>query len=83
MNPKKLIQAIGDCNRSRQERIFLLLVSLGLIGLAAGVVSGAVSGGNISNLIAMTVAFVLLFGIAYLNIRCHKIPLAFIFILYI
>ena len=75
MNPKKLIQAIGDCNRSRQERIFLLLVSLGLIGLAAGVVSGAVSGGNISNLIAMTVAFVLLFGIAYLTIRCHKIQL--------
>ncbi len=75
MNPKKLIQAIGDCNRSRQERIFLLLVSLGLIGLAAGVVSGAVSGENISNLIAMTVAFVLLFGIAYFTIRCHKIQL--------
>lgn len=83
MNPKKLIQAILDCNRSRQERIFRLLVMLGLLGLAAGIVSGIVAGENINNTIAMILAFVLLFGIAYFTIRYHKIQLGAVLIAFL
>ena len=73
MNPKKLIQVIGDCNRSRQERMYRLLVMMGLIGLAAGIVAGAVAGENIKNLIAMLLALVFILGITYFTIRYHKI----------
>lgn len=75
MNPKKMIQAIGDCNRSRQERMFRLLVTLGLIGLAAGIIFGAVSGENIYNLLAMTLAFLIIFIIVCFSIRSNRIQL--------
>ena len=65
MNPKKLIQIIGDCNRSRQERIYLLLVTIGQIGLATGILSGIVAGENFNNIIMMSLAFVFIFGIVY------------------
>lgn len=83
MNPKKLIQAIGDCNRSRQERMFRLLVMLGLIGLAAGIFSGVIAGENPYNLLAMVVAFVLLLGIVYFTIRYHKIQLGAVLIAFL
>lgn len=83
MNPKKLIQAIGDCNRSRQERMFRLLVMLGLIGLAAGIISGVVAGENPYNLLAMVVAFVLILGIVYFTIRYHKIQLGAVIVAFL
>ncbi len=75
MNPKKFIQAIGDCERSRQERMFRLLVMLGLIGLMAGIISRALTGGNTSNLIVMMIVFVSFVGIVYFAIRCKKVQL--------
>ena len=66
MNPKKLIQAIGDGSRSRQERMYLLLVTLGLLGLAAGIVAGALAGENIDNLLVMIVVFAIIFGIVFI-----------------
>lgn len=83
MNPKKLIQAISDCNRSRQERMFRLLVMLGLIGLAAGIISGVVAGENPYNLLAMVVAFVLILGIVYFTIRYHKIQLGAVIVAFL
>lgn len=80
MNPKKLIQAIGDCSRSRQERMYRLLVMLGLVGLAAGIISGVLAGENINNLVAMALAFTVLFGIVYFTIRYHKIQLGAVLI---
>lgn len=80
MNPKKLIQAIGDCNRSRQERMYRLLVMLGLVGLAAGIIAGAVAGENLNNLIAMTLAFAFIFGTVYFTIRYNKIQLGAVII---
>ncbi len=73
MNPKKYISAIWDCNRSRQERMFRLLVMLGLIGLMAGTVAGVPAGGKISNLIVMMVVFVIVLGIVYYAIHYQKI----------
>lgn len=75
MNLKKLIQTIGDCNRSRQERIFRLLAMMGLMGLAVGIAFGIADGENINNTIMMIVAFVLLLCIAYFTIHYHKIQL--------
>ena len=80
MNPKKLIQAIGDCNRSRQERMFRLLVMLGMIGLFAGITSGVVAGENRNNLLAMTVVFIVLSGITYFTLHYHKIQLGAVLI---
>ena len=80
MNPKKYIQAIGDCNRSRQERMYRLMVMLGLIGLAVGILSGALAGENISNLVAISIAFIVLSGITYFTIRFHKIQLGAVLI---
>lgn len=73
MNPKKMIQAIRDCDRSRQERMFLLLVMLGLIGLLAGIVSGVLTGGNINIFFIMLGVLISFLGIVYYAIRCKKI----------
>ena len=80
MNPKNMIEAIRDCSRTRQERMYRLLVMLGLIGLAAGIIAGAVAGENINNLIAMTLAFVFIFGTVYFSIRYHRIQLGAVII---
>ncbi len=83
MNPKKLIQAIQDCNRSRQERMFLLLVMLGLIGLLAGIISGVLTGGSIDNFIIMSGVFISFVGIVYYAIRCKKIQLGAVIIAFL
>lgn len=83
MNPKKLIQAIGDGSRSRQERMYLLLVTLGLLGLAAGIVSGALAGENIDNLLAMVMGFAVIFGIVFFTIRYRKIQLGAVIIAFL
>lgn len=75
MNLKKMIQAVGDCNRSRQERMFRLLVMLGLIGLAAGIISGFVAGENLDNLFGMIFAFALLIFATFFTIHYRKIQL--------
>ena len=80
MNPKKLIQIIGDCNRSRQERMYLLLVTVGLIGLAVGILSGIVAGENINNIIMMSLAFAFIFGIVYFTVRYNKTQLGAVII---
>ena len=68
MNPKKLIQDIGNSSLSSQERMYRLLVTLGLVGLAAGIAAGAVAGENINNLLAMILALAVIFGITYFTI---------------
>lgn len=75
MNPKKYIQAILDCGRSRQERMYRLLVMLGMIGLLAEIVSGALMGSNLRNFVITAAVFVSFFGIAYYAIHFNKIQL--------
>ena len=83
MNPKELIRAIGDCNRSRQERMFRLLVMLGLFGLAIGIISGVVAGENINNIIVMTIAFALFFCIVCFTLHYRKIQLGAVIIAFL
>ncbi len=73
MNPKNYIRAIFNCDLSRQERMFRLLVMLGLIGLMAGIVSRTLTGGDIHIFIIMMVVFAALFCIAYYTIHFKKI----------
>lgn len=80
MNPRKMIQAIGDCNRSRQERMFRLLVMLGLIGLAAGIIAGVVAGEALDNILGLIFAFALLLLATFLTIHYQKIQLGAVFI---
>jgi len=80
MNPKKYIQAIFDCDRGRQERMFRLLVMLGLIGLLAGIVSRVLTGGDIRKFAIMMGLFVSFFCIAYFTIRFKRIQLGAVLI---
>ena len=41
MNPKKLIRMINNPNLNLQERLFRLIMMIGLIGLAVGIIAGA------------------------------------------
>lgn len=80
MNLKKMIQFIGDCSKSRQERMFRLIVMLGLIGLASGIIGSALAGENIVNVVAMILAFLFIFGVTYFSLRFQKVQLGAILI---
>lgn len=73
MNLKKMIQIIGDKSMSRQERTFRLLSVTGLIGLAAGIISGFVSGENMYNNIVMIAVFAVLLAFVYFSLHFRKI----------
>lgn len=73
MNPKKLIQAIGDYNLDLQERLFRLLVLIGLGGLALGMIVSIVSGEGWANVLPLVAAFALFLCITYASIRYHRI----------
>lgn len=73
MNPKKMIQAISDPNLSLQERMFRLLVMIGLAGLAVGIIVGVVVGENKANTIPLIIAFVIFLCITYFSLRYRKI----------
>ncbi len=76
MNPKKYIQAIMDCDRDFQERMFRLLVMLGLIGLLAGIISKTLTGGgSIRTFLLLMIIFAVFFCIAYCSIHFKRIQL--------
>lgn len=83
MNPKKLIQAILDPNRSRQERIYRLLVMIGLFGLGLSILLGTIAGENKINSVVMVLIFAIFFGIAYFTIRYQRIQLGAVLIAFI
>ena len=80
MNPKKLIQAIRDHNRGLQERMFRLLVMIGLVGLAIGIIVGVAAGENTANSIPILIAFFLFLGITSFAIHFRKIQLGAVLI---
>ena len=73
MNPKKLIQAIGDHNLTLQERLFRLLMLIGLTGLAIASIAGMIAGENKINLITIGGVFFILLGITIFSLRYQKI----------
>lgn len=72
MNPKKMIQDIGNPNLNLQERLFRLIMLIGLIALAIGIIVGIASGEGIGNTVALLIAFVGFACITYFSIRYEK-----------
>ena len=72
MNPKKMVQDIGNPNLKLQERLFRLIMLIGLIGLAIGIIVGLISGEGIENTAALTIALVVFAGITYFSIRYRR-----------
>ncbi len=73
MKKRKIRWSINDSSLSRQERLFRLLVSMGLLGIFAAILIGIVARENLSNLLCMSGALVILAGIAFWSIRSGKI----------
>ncbi|MGN1146977.1 MAG: DegV family protein [Lachnospiraceae bacterium] len=80
MNPKKLLQSIKNHNLSLQERLFRLLVLIGLCGLAIGIIVGFAAGENRANSLPLIVAFLVFLCITYFSIHYHKIQLGAVII---
>lgn len=75
MNPKKLIQSITDQTLNLQERLFRLIMTIGLVGLAVAVIVGMFSGEDIVNTAVLIVAFAVFAGITYFTTRYHRTQL--------
>lgn len=73
MNPKKMIQAIGNHNLDLQERLFRLIVLIGLCGLAVGIIVGMISGENSTNIIPLVLVFLIFACITYFTLRFQRI----------
>ena len=79
-SPKEWFMAIGDRKLDLQERLFRLLVTIGLVGLAAAITNGIVIGEDETNIIPLVIAFFVFFAIAVFSIYFHKIQLGAIII---
>lgn len=79
-NPKKLLHGINDHNLNLQERMFRLLLTIGLGGMTIGVVIGAISGEDVINVIILVGGLTILFGITFFSIRYHRIQLGAVLI---
>lgn len=66
-------ELLGDYTCPLQERLFRLISTIGLVGLALGIGVGIRSGEDLVNLTAMTAAFVLLGILVILTLRTRKI----------
>lgn len=75
MGPKKWIKSIRDRNRTLQERLFRLLVLIGLCGLAAAILNGIIIGEDSTNIVPLVIAFFVFAGIIYFSLHFHKIQL--------
>ncbi|MGN0425341.1 MAG: DegV family protein [Acetatifactor sp.] len=73
MKLKKLFRRILDSDLDIQERLFRLLVTIGLSGLALAVIVGVFMGENPVNSLPLLLAFFVLLGITVLSIRWKKI----------
>ena len=75
MNPKKLIRSFTDQTLNLQERLFRLIMTIGLVGLAVAVIVGMISGEDFVNTAVLIVAFAIFAGITYFTTRYHRTQL--------
>ncbi|MCH5193018.1 MAG: DegV family EDD domain-containing protein [Oscillospiraceae bacterium] len=71
-NLKKLVQSIWDRNLDLQERLFRLLVMVGLCGLVLGILDSIVIGEDMLNIAVMVAAFIVFLSIFYCSVHFHK-----------
>ena len=72
MNPKRLIQVFNNHELGLQERLFRLLVTIGLMGLAMGILVGLVLGESMANTLSLLVVFALAVAITYFSRKTKK-----------
>ena len=70
---KQFFYRLNSPSLPLQERLFRLIMSVGLFALGIGIISGIISGEDASNTLTMCGAFLLLAGITFVSIRFHKI----------
>ena len=70
---KKLFETFYGPSLSLQERMFRLFMSIGLLALAIGIITGILNGEDTSSTVTLCTAFVLFGGITFVSIRYHKI----------
>ena len=73
MRPKEIIRSIGNRELELQERLFRLLVSIGLCGLAAGIINSVLIGDDIGSVGVLAAAFAFFVSVFLYSIRFHKI----------
>ena len=62
-----------------QERLFRLIMSVGLIALGIGIISGMIFGEDAVSTLTLAGAFLLLAGITFVSIHFHKIQFGAVF----
>ena len=70
---KKFFCKLNSPSLPLQERLFRLIMSVGLFALSVGIISGLFTGEDAKNTIALCAAFLLLGVITFISIRFHKI----------
>ena len=80
MKPKKWFKSIRDRNMELQERLFRLLVMIGLCGLAACIINGIAIGESKENLIPLIIVFFVLAVITFISLHFHKIQMGAVMI---
>jgi len=73
MNPKKMLQAIGDHNLDLQERLFRLIVWIGLCGLVIKIIAGTILGEDSTNIIPLMIALIIFACITWFTLRFRRI----------
>ncbi len=80
MNPKKMLQAIGNHNLDLQERLFRLIGLIGLCGLVIKIMTGIILGENKTNIIPLAISLSIFACIAWFTLRFRRIQLGAIII---
>ncbi len=65
---KRFLAIINDESRTVQERIFILLASVGLTGLLVLTITGIFIGESLASLIVMSICFVIFLGLTFYTI---------------
>ena len=73
---KELLRSISDRDLDLQERLFRLIVLIGLIGLTIGILNSIVIGEAFSSIAVLTVALLFFLGLFFYALRFHKIQLS-------
>ncbi len=75
MNPKKMLQEIGNHNLDLQERLFRLIILIGLCGLVIKVIAGMILKEDGTNTIPLVISLIIFACITWFTLRSRKIQL--------
>ncbi len=75
MNPKKMLQEIGNHNLDLQERMFRLIVLIGLCGLVIKIIAGMILREDSTNIIPLVICLIIFASITWFTLRSRRIQL--------